>query len=140
MIANKSNEDKYDNVIKSVKYRDIDMKQSKYENKPVNLGVPVLSENVEKVLSIPLGFRLYKNINLKDFEIEIEECFAKMRLNKQFNNNDGRMNETISKNLNFNNMRATDTKFNKRVYFASPDDVEFETKSSNLTIELLKRI
>ena len=37
-------------------------------------------------------------------------------------------------------MRATETKFNKRVYFVAPNDLEFETKCNNLNIELTKGV
>ena len=112
-------------------------------NRPVNLGVPNISTNVEKILSIPLGFRVYKDINIKEFKVEIEECYAKLRINKQYENEEDKekdVNTEDSKIITFNNIRATDTKFNKRVYFVTPDDIEFETKSNNLNIELTKGV
>ena len=39
--------------------------------------------------------------------------------------------------INFSNMRATDMKRNKRVYFPEPSDEELEIKCQNLKIKIM---
>ena len=44
------------------------------------------------------------------------------------------------KTVNFNNMKVTDMKCNKRVYLIEPTDIAFETKCENLCIEIMNTV
>jgi len=98
------------------------------DNKPVNIGVDNIDENIEKILSKPPGHRIYDGIKVNKVEERIEESFAKLRLKKinvdkavdivapvtDVNNVD----EESDKLFSLRNMKATDMKCNKRVFFS----------------------
>ena len=66
-------------LVSKVKFKDSDMTNIVYNDKPVNLGVEKLDKNVEKVLCNPPGHAVYKKINEDDIEIAYEESIAKYR-------------------------------------------------------------
>ena len=104
-----------------------------------------LNENVEKILSKPPGFTLYKSISEKGMELNIEEGMAKLRMNKikegeVKHQKVKNVNISSSAEINFQSMKATDMKCNKRVFLLDPSDMELETKSKNLKIELMKGV
>ena len=72
------------------------MKMEEVDNKPINLGVENVDENINKILSKPPGYSLFKCIKQNDVEIDIEEtllsfssqfaCCAHPYLNKHKSN------------------------------------------------------
>ena len=128
-------------VLKHVQYKDEDMKNIECDSKPVNLGVDNVNENVQKLLSKPPGYRIFKDIKTNDVDVNVEETFAKLRinmLNDDTENNVHNVSKNQQNSVTLKNIRATDMKYNKRVFFVDSYDLNFETKCSNLKIELLK--
>ena len=133
------NTNSFTDVLNSVKYKDVHMRNTDMKNKPVNLGVGEIDKNIKKVLSRPTGYALYKDVKSNDVEVSIEESFAKMRLNKIYKNKPQINSDEMDENkIDFRNSRATDMRCNKRVHLINPSDFELETKLGNLKIELMK--
>ena len=129
----------FENILSEVKFKDEAFINKTVDNKPVNLGVPNLKANVEKILSKPPGFTLYKSISEKGMELNREEGMAKLRMNKikkdeVKNKNVSDVNISSRAEINFQSIKATDMKCNKRVFLLDPSDMELETKSKNLKI------
>merc|ERR1712243_468900 len=99
------------------------MTENVENHKPVNLGKVDVNLKEESVISLHPNFALYRKVSVTDVEIGIEESYAKLRLdmlnqNKDESNSNVHSDETCV--LSLNNMRATDMKSNKRVFFIPP--------------------
>ena len=132
-----------------VKFKDKDITTKKYDNKPMNLGSAPLVNSEEKVLANPTNHTVYKKVIQRDVELEIEACFAKGRwgdMEQSTKNNADSITpekctyDKVNKTLNFQNIRATDLKSNKRVNIVDNGDLKHETKCENLKIEMLKTV
>ena len=135
------------NIVMNVKYKDKDIITKETDNKPINLGSAPLNKNVEKVLSLPTGYTVYKNVSEKDMELCIEEGFAKGRWkNLEINKctdedkpNDPSNNpyDPVDKVMNFQSIKATDMKSNKRVRIVEQCELEIETKLEFLKLAFM---
>ena len=143
----KPSEKGLDNLANSVKYKDKDIAGIKYDNKPRNLGFAGMSKNMEKVLGKHPGYTVYKKIKEDDIELSVEECIQKGRwknLDEQKEKSEEPPNKEIydqkEKIINFKNIRATELNSNKRVNIVNNGDLQFETKSENLKMEIMKTV
>ena len=86
----------------------------------------------------------YNKIKLNKVEDDLEICYAKDRWddlrveNNEGETDDHKVYDTKTNTLNFNYMKATDMKVNKRVKMNMPVESEIETKRSNLKVEIMK--
>ena len=138
------------NTVKGVKYKDKDIVNINDDEKPINLGFDGMDKDMEGILLKPPGHAIYRNVKEIDVELDIEEAFTKLRWNKVNNQEndkdtisvdkkeDVKCYDPINEVLDFQQMKATDMKCNKRVYMVDPSDIEMETKCENLKIEMMK--
>ena len=113
-------------------------------NEPRIHGNFDFNEAENKILTMLPNETTYNKIDINKIDDEVEICFAKDRYGELKNDSE----ETDSSNMktydsktntmNFNNMKATDMKVNKRVKMMMPVESEIETKRSNLKVEILK--
>ena len=67
--------------MEKVDFKDVHMEEVNQNNKPVNVGYDKMTVNMEKVLSKPPGFNLYRKVTKEDVEISVEESIAKLGFN-----------------------------------------------------------
>ena len=90
---------------------------------------------MEKILSNPPGHTVYKKVCRENVEMSMEEAIVKLKYgNFDKENSIVDMCQTI----NFNTVKATQMKGNKRVKIVDPSDIALETKCENLKIEVMK--
>ena len=127
-----------DKLIINMKYKDEDIAQIEYDNKPINLGSASIKGNKEKICSKPPDYTLYEKVTERNEELHMEVSLAKGRWSEVEQNKNNENNESLaptrnvynsaSKTINFQSVRATDLKSNKRVNIVENCDVQQEAK------------
>ena len=147
----KKDEEEMQEIISKTRYKDIEMEGINEDKKVINLGFENVNSNMENILSKPPGYTVYRKIIKEKVELDYDEAMSKMRWPdvNSLEENGERDEESTSKDsentvhknfVTFENKKATDMKLNKRVKIAQPLDIAFETKCSNLKIEILKSV
>ena len=135
-----------DNLANSVKFKDKDIAGENFDNEPRNLGFANMNQNMRKILEKHPGYTLYKRIKEVDIELSAEECIQKGRwknleeTKEKSNEPPNKVFDHNEKTINFRNIRATELNSNKRVNIVGNANLEFETKSENLKMELMKTV
>ena len=138
---------RFDHIIEEVNYKDKDMKKVDKNNKVVKINYDRMDVNMEEILSKPPGHTVYRKVSRENVEISAEEAFCKLRYNKVYENtvkdvhnglNSDKIYDMDMKVINFNNMKATEMKCNKRVNIIEPDDITFETKCEYLFSKVME--
>ena len=93
---------------------------------------------------------MYRKVSPNNIEISVEESLTQMRwAEKETENKNEKQKqkqkeeccqEEDDKVINFNSMKATEMKNNKRVYITEPNDKTLETKCENLKIKIMETV
>lgn len=115
-----------------------------------------LNEKEEKILSLPLQHTTFPKLDVEAFDTELQKCVVKASWQKMYdmrkaeddkvmeemneieesNEELGKVYNSINKELNFKNLKATDIKGNRRIIMPEPDDDPDEIRRNNVKNEL----
>ena len=142
--SKRNDEDNLPGIYNGIKVGDKEIGEIEVQNEPRIHGKYNLTKAETRVMAMLPNETTYNKIKLNKVEDDLEICYAKDRWddlrveNNEGETDDHKVYDTKTNTLNFNYMKATDMKVNKRVKMNMPVESEIETKRSNLKVEIMK--
>ena len=142
-----------DDILEKIEKKNCEIPNIK-DNKPIIYGgIDGLTVEQEEILKLPPNHQTFPNLNLENFETELEKCMIKAKWekireesNNEKRNKENETGETIkeptevldkeTKTIDFRNLKATDLKNNKRVIIPDVDDEDEEIRRNHVKREL----
>ena len=164
LIENPANYDEIENPDKPANYAEIENEnkvdkpdnyaenENKVDKPAIYAGIKGITKDQEEILMMAPNHRVYSRLNLESFETELEKAFIKANWEKirenhsneehnkaletGYNKDDLKTFDKKKKVVNFQNLKATDLKNNKRIKIPEFDDDAEEIRSNTVKTEL----
>ena len=122
-------------MIRGIKIDDCDLNVSSevFDPKPRIYGDVDIDDKERKLLDLPPKFGLLEKVNPTNCVINVEKCLNQIRWRKNIGKEEERkfMYDCEKKEIDINNLKATDLHFNTNVKMPDPINFEEEIKFQN---------